>query len=140
MGTIKKILSITKLPDRELHNSRLFVDLSEQVHIHFRELRTVYSIPEYFEYADIITRSTKDLKKYLLWHPDYKEMQYFDNVMIALGAEQQTTSLKKNPSPHKSIYFDDRLQIELQGEKVIDEIHIHYRDYRFVMNQETFRI
>jgi|TARA_Y100000310_G_scaffold59023_1_gene54347 hypothetical protein len=140
MGTIKKILANIKLPDRELHNSRLFVDLSEQVHIHFRELRTVYSVPEFFEYANIISRSAKDLKRYLLWHPNYKEQQNFENETIALGAEQQTTPLRKSPNSHRSTYFDDRLQIELQGEEVIDEIHVHYRDYRFVMNQETFRI
>lgn len=140
MGDIKKILVNIKLPDRELHNSRLFIDLSEQVHIHFRELRTVYSVPEFFEFANIISRSAKDLKRYLLWHPDYEEQQNFENEMIALGAEQQTTPLRKSPKPHKSAYFDGRLQIELQGEEVIDEIHMHYRDYRFVMNQETFRI
>ena len=140
MGDIKRVLVNRELPDRELHNSRLFVDLSEQVHIHFRELRTVYSVPEFFEYADIISRSARDLKRFLTWHPEYQEQQVFDNVMIALGAEQQTTPLKKSPKPHQSTYFDNRLQIELQGEKVIDEIHIHYRDYRLVTNQETFRI
>ncbi len=140
MGEIKKVLVSKKLPDRELHNSRLFVDISENVHIHFRELRTVYSVTEFFEYANIISRSLKYLKRYLLLHPEYKEHQNFENEMIALGPEQQTIPLRKSPKPHKSTYFDDRLQIELQGERVIDEIHVHYRDYRFVMNQETFRI
>jgi hypothetical protein len=139
MGTIKKVLATTTLPDRELHNSRLFVDLSENTHIHFRELRTIYSAPEFFEYANIISKSARDLKNYLLWHPEYREQEHFENTKIALGVEQQTTPLRKSPKPHKTTYFDNRLQIELQGEKVIDEIHIHYRDYRIVMNQETFR-
>jgi hypothetical protein len=60
-------------------------------------------------------------------------------VIVALGPEQQTTPLRNSPKPHQSIYFHDRLPIELQWEKVIDEIYIH-RDYRLVMNQETFRI
>lgn len=140
MGAIKKVLSSTKLPDRELHNSRLFVDLSESVHIHFRELRTVYSVPEFFEYADIVARSAEDVKHYLKWHPEYEEQKIFGNVIVALGPKQQTTPLRYSPEPHQSTYFHDRLQIELQGEEVIDEIHIHYRDYRLVMNQETFRI
>jgi len=140
MGEIRKVLVNIELPDRELHNSRLFVDLSENVHMHFRELRSVYSVSEFFEFADIISRSSKDLRRYLLWHPDYREQKNFNNEMIALGPEQQTTPLRKSPKPHKSTYFDNRLQIELQGERVIDEIHIHYRDYRFVVNLETFRI
>lgn len=140
MGAIKKVLASTKLPDRELHNSRLFVDLSENVHIHFRELRSVYSVFEFFEYADIVARSAKDLKYFLKWHPEYKEQKIFDNVIVALGPEQQTTPLRNSPKPHQSTYFHNCLQIELQGEKVIDEIHIHYRDFRLVMNQDMFRI
>ena len=140
MGEIKKVLAERKLPERELHNSRLFVDLSEQVHIHFREIRNQFSVDEFFEYADVIARSVKDLKRHLLWHPEYEEQVCFDNILVAIGPEQQTRPLQKSPAPHCSTYFPDRLQIELQAEKVIDEIHIHYRDYRLAMNQETFRV
>jgi hypothetical protein len=139
MGEIKKILVTRDLPPRELHNSRLFVDLSENVHIHFRELRTVFSVPEFLEHADIISRSARDLKHFLRWHPQYREQENFGNVMVALGAEQQTRPLQKSLAPNQSTYFDDRLQIELQAENVIDEIHIHYRDYRLVMDRENFR-
>ena len=59
--------------------------------------------------------------------------------MVAGGRQRQITPLHKSPKPHQSKYFPNRLQIELQEEKVIDSIHIHYRDYRFVMNIETFR-
>lgn len=140
MGEIKKILASADLPERERHNSRLFVDLSEQVHIHFREFRNVFSVDEFFEYADTICRSRRDLRTYLRWHPQYREQERFDNLMVALGAEQQTRPLMKSPLPHKSTYFDTRLQIELQAENVIDEIHVHYRDYRLVMSVENFRI
>ena len=98
MGAIKKILANRKLPQRELHNSRLFVDLSENVHIHMRELRSVFSVAEFFEYANIISRSARDLKRFLRWHPDYAEQKVFDNVVVALGAEQQTTPLRDSPS------------------------------------------
>jgi len=140
MGEIKKILATKTLPERERHNSRLFVDLSEQVHIHFREFRNVFSVKEFYEYASIISNSYRDLKRYLRWHPQYREQKHFNNLFLALGAEQQTKPLKESTLPHTSTYFDTRLQIELQAEDVIDEIHIHYRDYRLVMNIETFRI
>ena len=139
MGEIKKILAHKKLPPRELHNSRLFVDLGENVHIHFREGRTVYSVPEFFEFADTVTHSARDLKRYLRWHPQYREQEVFDTITVAMGPGQQTRPLTQSPSPSQSTYFDDRLQIELQAESVIDEIQIHYRDYRLAMNRETFR-
>ncbi len=139
MGEIKKILDSRTLPERDPHSSRLFADLAENIHIHFRDLRTVFSVPEFFEFADAVTRSAADLKKFLRWHPRYREQEVFDTITIGLGPEQQTRPLVKSPEPHKSTYFDDRFQIELQAENVIDEVHVHYRDYRLVMSRETFR-
>ena len=139
MGAIKEILAEQELPERELHNSRLFVDLSENVHIHHRELRLMFGVEEFFEFTDIVSQSAKEVKKYLKKHPDYKEQEVFDGLLVAGGVKRQTTPLQKSPKPHESKYFPNRLQIELQEEKVIDSIHIHYRDYRLVMNIETFR-
>ena len=139
MGAIEKVLSERELPERELHNSRLFVDLSENVHIHFRELRLMFGAAEFFEFTDIVKESAKEVKKYLKKHPGYKEQEIFDGLLVAGGIKRQTTPLQKSPKPHQSKYFPNRLQIELQEEKVIDSIHIHLRDYRLVMNIETFR-
>jgi len=139
MGAIEKILSERELPERELHNSRLFVDLSENVHIHYRELRLMFGVEEFFEFTDIIKESAREVKKYLKKHPDYKEQEVFDGLLVAGGIKRQITPLQKSPKPHQSKYFPNRLQIELQEEKVIDSIHIHFRDYRLVMNIETFR-
>lgn len=139
MGRVKKILNKSELPERELHNSRLFVDLGENVHIHFRELRQMFGVEEFFEYADVIARSSEFLKEHLKNHPEYEECQSDEDGLIALGPQQQTRPLQKSPQPHTSKYYPNRLQIELQGEEVIDYIHLHYRDYRFVMNFETFR-
>ena len=139
MGAIKKILVNKELPGRELHNSRMFVDLSENIHIHFREIRLMFGVEEFFEFFDILKEGAADIKKYLRRHPEYKEQEVMDGILVGGGAKRQIIPLKKSPKPHVSKYFPNRLQIELQEEKVIDAIHIHYRDYRFVMNFETFR-
>lgn len=139
MGSIKKILTKKDLPDRELHNSRMFADLSENIHIHFREIRLMFGVEEFFEFFEILKEGARDIKKYLRRNPDYKEQEVFDGILVGGGAKRQIIPLKKSPEPHVSKYFPNRLQIELQEEKVIDAIHIHYRDYRLVMNIETFR-
>jgi hypothetical protein len=139
MGAIKKVLSNKELPERELHNSRLFVDLSENIHIHFREIRMMFGIEEFFEFFDIVKEGARDIKKYLRRNPGYKEQEVFDGILVGGGAKRQIIPLKKSPKPHESKYFPNRLQIELQEESVIDAIHIHYRDYRLVMNIQTFR-
>ena len=51
MGAVKQVLADRQLNDREGHNSRLFVDLCENIHIHFREYRLIFSLDEYFEFV-----------------------------------------------------------------------------------------
>jgi len=89
MGSVKKNLYKGNLPEREKHHSRLFVDLAENIHIHHREFRTVFSLNEYFEYVDIITKSTYDVRNFLTQNPDYAEGKYPTTLMIAGGKERQ---------------------------------------------------
>ncbi len=139
MGAIKKVLFNKELPNRELHQSRMFADLSENIHIHFREIRMMFGVKEFFEFFSILKEGAKDIKKYLNRNPDYKEQEVFDGILVGGGAQRQRIPLQESPKPHESKYFPNRLQIELQEEKVVDAIHIHYRDYRFSMNIETFK-
>tara|TARA_Y100000816_G_C26098882_1_gene582016 strand:- start:925 stop:1998 length:1074 start_codon:yes stop_codon:yes gene_type:complete len=140
MGSIRKGLFSTTLPDREKHNSRLFVDLCENIHIHHREYRTVFSLDEYFEYVSIIQKSTEDVLNYLENNPDYKEGVYPTTLFIAGGKAQQMEFLQNSPHPTKSAYYDDEFAIELQDDFVTDEIHIHYRDFRIAMDRSRFRV
>ena len=140
MGEIKKDLVRTKLPDREGHNSRMFIDLCENIHIHYREFRTVFSLDEYFEYAKILEDSTKDVRAYLAQNPDYREGLYGTTLMVAGGKMRQREYLKNSPQPNQSFYMNNDFAIELQTERTTDELHIHWRDYRFAMNREHFKI
>jgi hypothetical protein len=139
MGKIEKILHHDELPDRELHNSRMFVDLSENVHIHFRELRLMFGREEFFEFFSILEEGARDVKKYMRKNPDYEEQEVFEGILVGGGTDRQIIPLMKSPKPHVSKYFPNRIQIELQEEKEIDSIHVHYRDYRLVMNIATFK-
>ncbi len=139
MGKIKKILYKKDLPGRELHNSRMFVDLSENIHIHFRELRLMFGVEEFFEFASILQEGARDIKRYLKKNPGYKEQEVFNGILIGGGAKRQLVPLQMSPKPHTSKYYPNLLQIELQDESTIDAIHIHYRDFRLAMNILTFR-
>ena len=139
MGSVKKNLYKGKLPEREKHHSRLFVDLAENIHIHHREFRTVFSLNEYFEYVDIITKSTNDVRNFLVQNPDYTEGKYPTTLMIAGGKERQLAFLKNSKKPNKSDYYSNDFAIELQDEYVTDEIHIHYRDFRIGIDRSCFR-
>ena len=140
MGSVRKFLHKSELPEREEHHSRLFVDLAENIHIHHREYRTVFSLDEYFEYADIIEKSTVDVRNFLEQNSEYREGQYPTTIMIAGGKERQLKYLENSPKPNRSKYFFNDFAIELQDEFVTDEIHIHYRDFRIAMDRERFRV
>lgn len=140
MGDVKLYLSKCELPDREKHNSRLFVDLAENVHIHHREYRTVFSVNEFLEYSSIIEDSRSDLINYLENNTNYEESKYPTTIMIAGGRNRQLTFLKNSPTPITSEYYNCDFAIELQEEYVTDEIHIHLRDFRYVCNRETFKL
>lgn len=139
MGSIRKLLYKSDLPDRELHHSRLFVDLAENIHIHHREYRTVFSLDEYFEYADIIKKSTEDVLNFLDNNRDYQEGVYPTTIMIAGGKERQLKFLNNSPKPNESSYFANEFAIELQDTFVTDEVHIHYRDFRIACDRKRFR-
>lgn len=139
MGAIKEVLVKKKLKDRELHNSRLFVDLCENIHIHFREYRFVFSLDEFFEFTDILQKSLKDINAYLIQNPEYREGRFPDAVIIAGGRDRQMKQLQNSPQPHTSKYYNNDFSIELQEDYVVDEIHIHYRDFRLVLDRGRFK-
>ena len=139
MGSIKKLLSKTKLPPREDHHSRMFIDLAENIHIHHREYRQVFNLNEFFEYTDILKHSELDVRNYLANNINYKEHEYPTTLLIAGGKERQLKFLSNSPLPNKSFYMNDDLTIELQEEFVTDEIHLHYRDLRLAIDRKTFR-
>jgi hypothetical protein len=139
MGSVRKYLFKTTLPERENHHARLFIDLAENIHIHHREYRTVFSLDEYFEYADIVQKSTVDVRNFLEQNNNYEENEYPTTIMIAGGKERQLKYIKNSPSPNRSAYFSNDFAIELQDEFVTDEIHIHYRDFRIAMDRTRFK-
>jgi hypothetical protein len=139
MGAVKLYLGRRRLEDRELHNSRMFIDLCENIHIHYREYRFVFSIDEFFEFTDILVKSMNDIKNYLFQNHDYREGRYNDTLLIACGKDRQLKFLVNSPEPHRSKYYNNDLAIELQDENVTDEIHFHYRDLRMVWNRDNFK-
>jgi hypothetical protein len=139
MGAVKQLLARRTLSDREKHNSRLFVDLCENIHIHYREYRLIFSLDEYFEFADIVDKSTRDVRNYLANNPEYREQEYPTTIMIACGVDRQRKFLQNSPKPNQSAYHNNDFAVELQEEHVTDEIHVHWRDLRIALNRENFK-
>jgi|TARA_Y100000034_G_C6823919_1_gene371340 hypothetical protein len=140
MGRVDKVLAKVELPDRDDHNARVFVDLSENIHLHYREHRIVFRVDEFLCVAKAFTDAAETLKKrvndgYVCGAVEDGEDDNGHETEFIGGSNKDLMNMKDS---HKS-YFNNRMVIERQHESVRDRIHIHYRDYRLVMdNPETF--
>ena len=139
MGSVRKFLCKQSLDNREKHHSRLFIDVAENVHIHHREYRTVFSVNEFLEYANVVSAASRDLRAFLSDNPSYTEREFPTTIMISGGKERQLAKLKNSPEPSVSEYFNNDFAIELQDEFVTDEVHIHYRDFRLALDRKRFK-
>ena len=119
MGNIKQILAQSELNDRDKHNGRVFVDRSENVHVHYREFRFVFSVDEFFYFANAVIQGKENLRLAVM--AGYKESP--DNKTVIIGGSQGS-DIPLNKST-ESAYFNNRFVIEEQANKDIDKFHIH---------------
>ncbi|MGE0362190.1 MAG: hypothetical protein AB7H93_18125 [Vicinamibacterales bacterium] len=138
MGEVLKTLAAATLQPRDEHNKRLFVDLSESVHIHYREHRWVFGVAEFRHFATVIAEAASSLEAAVsAGYRSRSDDECRRNVQVPTEviAGSQVDALPL-PQPAQSKYFDDRLVIEQQTPSVKDKFHVHYRDLRLVFNND----
>jgi hypothetical protein len=138
MGEVLRKLAETTLPPRDDHNKRLFVDLSESVHIHFREHRLVFGVAEFRHFAAVVAEGMARLEQevaagYRSKSDDECRANVQVSTQIIGGSQRDAIPI---PEPGRSKYFDERLVIEQQTPSVKDRFHVHYRDLRLVFNND----
>ena len=136
MGKPLTVLAETELPPRRPYNSMILVDICENVHIHHREVRTEFTVPEFREYVDTLVRKRCELEEYLATNPEYEEGAYGDTVWKVGGGPHV---IDASPEPNRSAYWPDRLLVQLErpGDH---EVHVHYRDRRLDLWRDELRV
>ncbi len=124
MGKIKKVLAKNILEPRTLTATLLWVDLCENVHIHYRNFRFDMSCEEFSEFMCAI----KNL---------YKAVEYqMEQDKFEEGDPNYLRQIKYvNPLDNHSDYFPNRLVLEVQRD---DTYHLHYRDLRIHLTEDEF--
>ena len=108
MGNIKKILLNEAVP-KPPFNDRLTVELCENVHIHYRNIRLEFPKDEFIQ----LLRELKQIDEQTV-----EEFEYGEDKFLSLINKRMLPGISE---------FDDRLQIE---EQVEGHYHIHYRNLR----------
>lgn len=113
MGDIKRILFNEKTQD-PLLNKRFTIELCENVHLHYRNLRLEFPKEEFL----LIFKKLKALKE-----QEIEDFHYGDNVKFLIYDEDL---------PDKT-EFNDRFQVE---EQVNGQYHIHYKNIRLEFRKD----
>jgi hypothetical protein len=126
-----------ELPPSRKMGRQFYLDICENIHLHYRDLRIEFSLREFLEFIEHMKRMAELFEQWRSEHPDWEEHpepEKFENkwVFWLPGYEPKDD----NVGP-RSDYWPRRLSIEKQEAK--DLYHIHYRDFRLEMSEEELR-
>jgi Ser/Thr protein kinase RdoA (MazF antagonist) len=126
MGVIYKMLARNENLKKPRHRN-LFVDMEENIHIHYRDLRIELSRNEFEDFARIFKTQSAELLELI------EERNYQDGVLpnsninhVAIRTDSRlANSVKYNPK---------RISIE----ECSDGYHLHFRNYKLLLDREDF--
>ncbi|MBF0168999.1 MAG: phosphotransferase [Alphaproteobacteria bacterium] len=128
MGVILRVLSgcedLTKANFRHM-----FLDMEENIHIHYRDLRIELSRNEFEEIVNTFSKQSAELMAII------NSSNYKDGVLPNANHEE------------KRIWTESRLETEVTYhphrvslEKCTDGYHVHLRNYKLLFSEEDFRV
>lgn len=124
MGDIKKLLAHEQLEPRSITPNALWVDLCENVHIHFRNIRFDMSIKEFCQFMAGMHNLWKAAEQQI-------EIGKFEE-----GDPNILNHMRFNEAfSNSSDYYPNRFLVEWNKDGTY---HIHYRDLRLHLSQDEF--
>lgn len=127
MGVINKLLFRGGFLSKPRHRN-LFLDMEENIHIHYRDLRVELGRSEFEEFAKIFKKQSVELLQIM------DEKAYEDGKLPNANQDDVriwTESRLKTPVK----YHPQRVSIEACS----DGYHFHYRNYKILIDEDDFR-
>lgn len=127
MGVIKKMLYRSNLLGKQRHQ-HFFLDMEENIHIHYRDLRIELSRGEFEDICDAFRKQSQELLTII------NEKDYQDGKLPNANQDDVriwTESLLK----HDVKYHPQRFSLE----ECSDGFHFHCRNYKLLFNEAEFR-
>ncbi len=127
MGVIKKVLYRGNILGKPRHRN-LFLDMEENIHIHYRDLRIELSRSEFEEIASAFLKQSQELLAII------REKNYQDGKLP--NANQEDVRIWTESSlKHEVKYHPQRFSLEECG----DGYHLHYRNLKILIDPAEFR-
>jgi len=126
MGVIKKILYRGNILGKPRHRN-LFLDMEENIHIHYRDLRIELSRGEFEDIASAFQKQSQELLAII------RDKNYQDGKLP--NANQDDVRIWTEASlKHEVKYHPQRFSLEECG----DGYHFHYRNLKILIDQAEF--
>ncbi len=127
MGVIKKTLFRGNILGKPRHRN-LFLDMEENIHIHYRDLRIELSRGEFEDIVGAFGKQAQELQAII------REKDYQDGKLP--NANQDDVRIwTESRLKHEVKYHPQRFSLEECG----DGYHFHYRNYKLLIDPAEFR-
>ncbi len=127
MGVIKKTLYRGNILGKPRHRN-LFLDMEENIHIHYRDLRIEMGRGEFEDFASIFLKQSKELQTII------NEKNYQDGALPNANQDDERIWTESRLK-HDVKYHPQRFSLEECG----DGYHFHYRNYKFLIDPAEFK-
>lgn len=127
MGVIKKILYRGNILGKPRHRN-LFLDMEENIHIHYRDLRIELSRGEFEDIVAAFTKQSQELSAII------REKHYQDGK-LPNSNQDDVRIWTEARLKHDVKYHPQRFSLEECG----DGYHFHYRNFKLLIDQAEFR-
>lgn len=127
MGVIKKTLFREQLLGKPRHRN-LFLDMEENIHIHYRDLRVELSRCEFEDFVETFSKQSAELGAII------QEKNYQDGK-LANTNQEDVRIWTESRLKHEVKYHPQRFSLEECG----DGYHFHYRNLKILIDKDEFR-
>ena len=136
MGHSLAKLSKKEIANKAIFNSRFVVEICEKVHLHYRNLRILLSLPDFLELAKGLIVAMERWQK--LGQPEPQVGQHIELCRRKVATEAYNEGIQVNLN--QNLYNANKGKIYAEGCEFGDEtyIHIKMRDMRWELSLKEF--
>ncbi len=127
MGVITKLFYRGEVLDT-LTFEHLFLDMEENIHIHYRDLRIELSRAEFEQFVETFKLQSAELLEII-------RQRHYQDGRLANSNQNDVRIWTKSHLNAAVKYHPQRLSIE----KCTDGYHLHYRNYKLLLSESEFR-